>query len=134
MSTIASENCLIDIRFVLTTKLHQQGIPQQKSKMVNFGRNNRPLPPSGEGGSEQQQSLASLSELNGLLESALRMSGGGEDASSLLGGATANPTSTYATTANNDSAEPSTATSCSWRLDTMRKLTAVSIYSETPQI
>ena len=102
--------------------------------MVNFGRNNRPLPPSGEGGSDQQQSVASLSELNSLLESALRMSGGGEDASSLLGGTTANSTSTYATTANNDSSEPTTTTSCSWRLDTMRKLTAVSIYVDDNSI
>eukprot|EP00574_Skeletonema_japonicum_P006563 CAMPEP_0201737310 /NCGR_PEP_ID=MMETSP0593-20130828/42058_1 /ASSEMBLY_ACC=CAM_ASM_000672 /TAXON_ID=267983 /ORGANISM="Skeletonema japonicum, Strain CCMP2506" /LENGTH=56 /DNA_ID=CAMNT_0048231271 /DNA_START=76 /DNA_END=242 /DNA_ORIENTATION=+ len=53
-----------------------------------FGRSNRPLPP-GEGNNpnnhptiSQQQSLASLSELNGLLESALRMSG--DDAISML--------------------------------------------------
>jgi hypothetical protein len=123
VSTKSSENLISTILIAGNTPTKKQYL----KSMVNFGRNNRPLPPSGEGGSDQQQqSVASLSELNGLLESALRMSGGGEDAASLLGGTTA-PTSKYAATANNDSNEPSTTTSCSWRLDTMRKLTAVSI-------
>ena len=77
----------------------------------------------------EQQSLASLSELNDLLESALRMSG--DDAASMLGNLSS-ATATYPppapatnTTIADDSSSESTSTS--WRLDTTRKLTAVSI-------
>jgi hypothetical protein len=91
-----------------------------QQKMV-FGRSNRPLP-QGEGDPNsytisQQQSLVSLSELNNLLESALRMSG--EDAASMLGGPP--PAIKSSTTDDSES------TSSSWRLDTTRKLTAVSM-------
>eukprot|EP00985_Skeletonema_marinoi_P002402 scaffold1005_cov96-Skeletonema_marinoi.AAC.2 len=101
-----------------------------------FGRSNRPLPP-GEGNPNntpmisQQESLASLSELNGLLESALRMSG--EDAISMLGGTNNNNTAPAPTTTTATYPPPPTvtddseSTSSSWRLDTTRKLTAVSI-------
>mmetsp|Transcript_4007 Transcript_4007/g.6856 ORF Transcript_4007/g.6856 Transcript_4007/m.6856 type:complete len:916 (-) Transcript_4007:1084-3831(-) len=100
-----------------------------------FGRSNRPLPP-GEGNPNntsmisQQESLASLSELNGLLESALRMSG--EDAISMLGGTNNNNTAAPAPTTTTATYPPpptvtddSESTSSSWRLDTTRKLTAI---------
>jgi hypothetical protein len=107
--------------------------------MAPFGHSNRPLPPPGKGGdptNNQQSSLASLSELNGLLESVLRING--DDAASLLLGgssiATAPSTATATSTAthpppstNSFTADDSESSSSSWRLETMRKLTAVSI-------
>lgn len=96
-----------------------------------FGRSNRPLP-QGEGDPNsytisQQQSLVSLSELNNLLESALRMSG--EDAASMLGGSSTSATATCPPppAIKSSTTDDSESTSSSWRLDTTRKLTAVSM-------
>ena len=94
-----------------------------------FGRGNRPLPP-GEG--DPQQSLASLGELNGLLELALRMSG--DDTASMLSNhipsssanATETETATYPPPATLAAVDDAESTSSSWRLDTTRKLTSVS--------
>ena len=101
-----------------------------------FGQSKRPLPPGESNPNNhptisQEQSLASLSELNGLLESALRLSG--DDAFSMLAGtgtstnntAPVSATATYPPPATH--ADDSDSVSSSWRLDTTRKLTAVSI-------
>lgn len=96
-----------------------------------FGRSNRPLPQGEDDPNSytisQQQSLVSLSELNSLLESALRMSG--DDAASMLGGsnAHASATATYPPPPPANITDDSESTSSSWRLDTTRKLTAVSM-------
>lgn len=106
-------------------------IEEQRNKTMVFGRSNRPLPQGEDDPNSytisQQQSLVSLSELNSLLESALRMSG--DDAASMLGGnnASASATATYPPPPPANITDDSESTSSSWRLDTTRKLTAVSM-------